>query len=184
MSDSNSNNDNNNGNYFKSSYNTFSKVCRTDPENFNQQICKETINENGKINEKEYIVPLGKNNYSHNEPRKLISRSDYDNNTNTNNGLFNNLRYVISNVFSGYKNDKNEDNKNNNNINKYEFYEENDRDRKKNSNNNNFNRTINEYHDSSIGSNNINFPNFSNTRDSFFSDINDFVKFEGKILKI
>lgn len=178
MSDSNSSNDNNNGNYFKSSYNTFSKVCRTDPENLNQQICKETINENGKIKEKEYIVPLRKSNYTQNEPRKLINRSEYDNN-NTNNSFFNNLKYVISNVFSGNKNDKNDDNKRYNN--KYEFQEENDRDRKKNSNNNSFNRTINEYHNSS---NNINFPNFSNTRDSFFSDINDFVKFEGKILKI
>lgn len=194
MSDSESNNHNS---YFKSSFNTFSKVCKTDPQNMNQQICKETVNENGKIKEKEYIIPLNSkfiynNNYNYNNSRNQNSSNNISNNIDTSNyldsndkknkiknntidennhGFFNHLKNAISNAFTGNKNKENKENK-------YDFYEENHR----KVNNSNFNRALNDVpfrnnHHSDLN----NFPNFSNTRDAFFSDIDDFFKFESKI---
>lgn len=90
-----SNRNDNNNSYFNSSYKTFSKVCRSDPENPGRMICKEVGDDNGKKVEKEYFKELP--GYSSQQKNHYLNTSNftdrnYNNHTNQNEeGMFRRL---------------------------------------------------------------------------------------------
>ena len=48
----------------KTNYNSYSRICQTDPQNPNRMICKESGVENGKKTEKEYTQEISQSNQS------------------------------------------------------------------------------------------------------------------------
>jgi len=79
------NSNSNNNRNFKSSFKSFSRVCYNDPQNPGKMICKESENNNGNKNMREFISDLenkeimnmNMNNRRNNMNNNLNSHNDY-----------------------------------------------------------------------------------------------------------